>query len=711
MVAQDLMNEKADKSPPLGLLRKDLKVFPSNDPIASENSWILFDPTNDNYYKIYQDDVNIISGLSENYTIDSYYDYLKNILHLNVTKDMILTVVSFLKNNGLMLPEYHVEEKRIENLREHRRKTRFARLMAAYLFFKVPIWNPDKFLDETIPYVRAIFNKWVMWFLILVSLSGYVMILVNWNRFVSALMSSLTYSGFIKYSLVIVLIKILHEFAHCYAAKHFGVRVRTIGFGIVFFLPRFYSDITDSWRIPDGKKRTIVDAAGILIEMFIGGIAAIVWINSTPGFVSALSYYLCTVALISTVLVNGNPFIRFDGYYILSDMFRIHNLQTRAVEAWNKIFDRVFLGIKISYEKTVENFGKNFVLIYLYGISAFVYRIFLYTSIVLLIYFMFAKALGIVLAILEIQVLFIGPIKNQVKRIKTLRQSTGKKYLIAPFILALILLVLFIIPLPWSVAIPCTVQSANSFMIYMPEEGCYKSSIDDGSYVKKGQIVAQFNNPYLEWILREERLKLKSSKIELDQILSDPKGLEMAKIKAEQIQRMNGNISDLERKILSLSIKAPFSGVFVLSDRNLKQDKWFKKGDLFGLLEDPEHEEIVAYAEEADIVNIYPGDKAVITLNKDISKYNSVVNSVDKVPVIEWEPSPLLDTFGGQLQVVKTDNYNHLIPAARYYQITLLSDSKIPIGRTGMANIRIYRSLAYSLVKNIISPIQKELTF
>jgi len=132
---------------------------------------------------------------------------------------------------------------------------------------------------------------------------------------------------------------------------------------------------------------------------------------------------------------------------------------------------------------------------------------------------------------------------------------------------------------------------------------------------------------------------------------------------------------------------------------------------LLGLLEDPDHEEIAAYAEEADIVNIYPGDKAVITLNNDISKYNSVVNSVDKVPVIEWEPSPLLDTFGGQLQVVKTDNCNHLIPAARYYQITLVSDSKIPIGRTGLVNIRIYRSLAYSLVKNIISPIQKELTF
>lgn len=704
------MNEKAKTSPPLGLLRKDLQIIPADTPSSALNSWMVFDPINDKYYKIYEKEYKIISSISEAFTFDDYLEYLNNTLRLNVTKEELEMIVSFMRSNGLMLPEYHIDEKRIEKMREMKKQAWFDIMMSAYLFFKVPVWHPDKFLNRTLDYVRFLFSKWVIWLCFLLALSGYILILMNWNTFISTIVSTFNATGFLRYIVVIVVIKIIHEMAHCYAAKYLGSRVRSVGIGIVFFMPRLYTDITDSWRITDGKKRAVIDAAGILSELFIGGIAAIVWANSSPGILNSTCYFLCSVSLINTIFINGNPFIRFDGYYLLSDLLAVENLQKQSTEAWNIFFDWIFLGIKISFESIINKYGKKYLFIYIFGISMFFYRIFLYTSIVLLVYFMFTKFLGILLAIAEIHLLFYRPIKNLIRRLIAVKKRNKLKFSRKTMIFFGIVLLILIIPLPWSRSLPCVTQSINTQYIYIPQSGYFKSSVEDSSIVNKGQVVAEFYSPNLQWALRTQKLLLEIAKVELDQMKSDPIKRDQIKSQDEKIQKIRSSVEEMQKQISLLRVKANFKGVFVLGDWNLQKGRWFKMGELFGVIEDLKSPEVIAYAEESEVRDIYPGDKVSIALNKDLTKYTGTVEYVDSVPLIEWNSSPLLDMFGGQIQVINTIS-DRFITKNRYYQIKIKTEGSIPLGRSGTANIRIYKSMGYSFIRNIVSPLQKEITF
>jgi len=700
----------------IGQLRKDLQIFRAEDNLLSpdEGSWIVFDPTNGQYFRIFEIEYKIISGLCKEYTFEEYQNYLKNVLKIEITKEKLNEILFFLRNNGLLLPEFITTEKRLQKLKEIKKRAWFSNIMSAYIFFRIPIWKPDKFFDKTVGYVRIIFNKWVLFLLTCFSLAGYILIIINWNRFINTIESSLTYSGLIRYSIVIIILKFFHELAHSYVAKLEGIRIRHIGIGMIVFFPRFYTDLTDSWKITDRKKRVAIDLAGILLEIIVGGLAAVVWINSAPGMISTLSYYLFAVSVINTLLINGNPLIRYDGYYMLADLFGVDNLQKKSLEFWEKIADRIIFGIKFTKKEILASFGKNYIFILIYGITSFFYRVFLYAAIVMIIYFKFAKALGIILALIEIQLMFIRPILYQMRRIKVVKKiAIGNNRLISCIFIFAIILV-FLLPLPWNISLPCVTQSKLFSVIYLREEAFFKKLvIQDGSQVEKGQLIAEFYNPFIDWDIKEDELWLEMAQTELDQLKNNKEGFELVKIKIEQIKKLQNDIEELKQKKDSLNIYALFSGIFHLKDRNLNSDKWMPKGEIFGFVKDTKKTEILAYLKEEDVNNVITGARVLITLHNDIAEYKGIVESVDKVPFVDWRPSPLLDTFGGPIQVVSVVEYLFK-PKDRYYCVRIsLSNSNtlIPVGRTGLANVKVYKSITFSLFKKIISSLQKELTF
>ncbi|HBM16938.1 MAG TPA: hypothetical protein DD381_11415 [Lentisphaeria bacterium] len=702
--------DSGKKNTALGILRKDLQLIRSDDPYSGKLFWMIFDPVNDKYYKINELDKEIISALNRSFTLEEYISYLKEVINLDVSQEKLLSVISFLRNNGLMLPEYRLDEKRIEGLRNLRKRTWFDRLLNAYLFFKIPVWYPDDFLNRTIKKVNFIFNIWTIWIIVFIAVIGYLQVLINWNRFISEVISTFNINGAIRYIFVIAAVKILHELAHCYAAKYLGSRVRCVGIGIIFLMPRLYTDITDSWRITNPKKRAVIDSAGILVELMIGGIAAYIWAKIPPGLLNSLAYYLCTVSIINTLFINGNPFIRFDGYYLLSDLVGVENLMKKTVDAWDKIFEFLFLGIKFSRKKLKAIAGNKYALIIIYGLFTFVYRIFLYTGFVLIVYYMFFKALGILLAIAEIHLLFYRPLKGLILKLrsaKKIRKGKTSRTALAVFI---IIFILIIAPLPWNTSIPCISVSTQKEYLYMHQDGFFVNSIDDSATVAKDQTIAQFYNPYIQWELNRQKLQLEMAKVTLDQIYSDPTKLELTRIYEERKRRTESTIKDLEKQIASLCFKADFPGKFIMSDKNLQQGKWYRKGDFFGEVADPEKPEILAYASESAAKDISVGDSVTIHLGNDIKSYYGTVSYIDNVPASLLKQSPLLDAFGGPIETIPQEN-NLFKLKDRCYEITICVDTKIPLEKTGLVNIRIYKSMAYYLFKNILAPLQKELSF
>ena len=129
---------------------------------------------------------------------------------------------------------------------------------------------------------------------------------------------------------MMVVIKTVHEFGHSFACRRFGGEVHTMGIMFLLFTPIPYMDATASWSFRSRWQRALVGAAGMIVEVFVASLATFVWASTAPGTIHSLAYNMMFVASVSTVLFNANPLLRFDGYYILSDLLDIPNLHQRS---------------------------------------------------------------------------------------------------------------------------------------------------------------------------------------------------------------------------------------------------------------------------------------------------------------------------------------------------------------------------------------------
>ena len=195
----------------------------------------------------------------------------------------------------------------------------------------------------------------------------------------------------------IALSKLIHEFAHAYTAKHYGIRVPEMGVGILMFFPVLYSNVTDVWQLGDRRQRMAIAGAGIIAEAVIAILATFVWTFTKPGIVNSLAFYMMAMSFVSTLLFNGNPLMKFDGYFVLVDYMQLPNLWAKSMKYVKHLWMENVLGLT-NYPDP-SNTDRERKIFGVYGFSLFAYRIFLYTGIVVNVYYRFDKLLGIILGI------------------------------------------------------------------------------------------------------------------------------------------------------------------------------------------------------------------------------------------------------------------------------------------------------------------------
>jgi len=447
--------------PQTGMLREDIELI---RPGKHGNFAMLFDPGADAYYKVSERSLEIISRIDKSYPLSAFMEKLNN-CGMQVTKDELMQVIAFLQQSNLVAPEYGQMEKKYDQYVKMREDTMFLRFTSAYLFLRLPPLRPEKFYQMISPYVSWMASKYVVYSLLIPAIVGYILLVRNFGEVGATFLNSLSWAGLAKYFVAIVLMKVVHETAHSLAAIHFKCRVRGVGLGFMVFVPRMFTDTTDSWRLPRAQ-RLLIDAAGIIIELIVGGIAAIVWAYAPPGTLKSTMFYLFAVSTISTLFVNGNPCIRYDGYYILCDLVNIENLMTRSAEYVKQAWRWYFLRLGSSPKE------ERWLFLLCFGICSFIYRIFLYTSIIIVIYNQFVKAVALCMLVLELYSIFIYPMYKEIKTIRALSKKSANKarfYLLIAFVL--IMSAVLFLPLSWNVHLPGEVVPQSQSQITVLEGG------------------------------------------------------------------------------------------------------------------------------------------------------------------------------------------------------------------------------------------------
>ncbi len=700
--------EPAGKAPPkpkmqTGTIRSDIRFFPPGEhgPFP-----LLYDPLSEHYYKLTERSGKILRMLDRSYTLE---DFLKkvNLAGIDADEQEIAQLIAFMHRSNLMVPEYGMADQQLRQIRAAKEKTFFFRVMSLYLFFRLPPIYPDRFFTWSMPFARIIFNRFTVWFLVTVAAFGYLLMLRQWNDAYSTFVNSLSWSNLVSYFWALLVTKTVHELSHGYTAKSFGVRVRAMGISFIVFYPRLFVDLTDTWRL-SRLKRIACDGAGIASELIFGGLAAIFWVYSSPGPLHSTMFYLMTVSALGTILVNGNPFIRYDGYYLLCDILNVENLMSRSSEYLKSVNRKVFFGIgEIPDCEDVSPLT-----LYSFGLGSFIYRLFLYTSIILIIYFQFTKAVALMLMALEAYTMLLAPLIMEAKVVLMYRKKlnwfkTGLTLLLIGAAASLLF-----IPLPWSFALPCEVVPENSCFVSVRESGFAAAALpEEPRSVRKGEEILPFRNQFLDLNLLRYAAMIRTNEAELDLARVDRNTMPMTPVIFEKLRINRISREEMQRRKNNMSLAAETDGLFIPLLKNVSPGRWLEKGMILGKIIS-DKKVLYAYAQDKEVNRIRPGAKATIKLRGELKGMNGTVIAVNPV-ASTFRDSTLIQSFGGTVPCYPNPQTKEFHPVNVLYCITIQTEQPLPprIGRTGTAWVEQSYRLYIEIGRQLLHVFFREFSF
>lgn len=369
----------------------------------------------------------------------------------------------------------------------------------------------------------------------------------------------------------VVLIKILHEIGHGLTCHHFGGECHELGVILICFLPLLYCDVSDSWLQRDRRKRMLVAAAGIGVELTLAAVCGLLWMCSVPGLLHAFFLNIMLICSLNTLLINGNPLLRYDGYYVLSDLLRIPNLGPESRRSALALFDRAVFGVP-GY-RTVGRTLWSDLTMSLFGMCSSAYKLVMLTSIV---WFMHASLkphrLEVVSTTLSLMIaggIVVGGVRGLRQRYLTIAGEAPRRSRVRAGLSGLLLstLILLLLPIRHTVSAPFTLTAGVCPAVFVTEPGRIRAQAKFGDVVRKGQILAILANSDLELTIARaegelavEQTRVRSLASQRNSTAASASGLPAAR---KAVEHAESRLATLRQRREQLTIRSPVDGTIL----------------------------------------------------------------------------------------------------------------------------------------------------
>ena len=561
-----------------------------------------------------------------------------------------------------------------ELFRRHQRHTamEWKRRLWTPLALRFPLWDPDRFLDRTLPYTGWLFG-WIgalLWLAVVGT--GVVMTASHWTELTKDVMDRLLApQNLALLWLVYPVVKALHELGHAYATKKFGGEVHEIGIMLLVLTPVPYVDATAAWGFRDKRQRMLVGAAGIAVELFLGSLALFVWLWAEAGAVRAIAYNVMLISGISTLLFNGNPLLRFDGYYVLADAIEIPNLGTRANRYLGYLFQRYALAAKDA-DSPAETTGER-VWMVVYGLAAFIYRC---SILFVIIVFIAGKffIIGILLAAWALGTQVFTPVVKSVSFLAKnpgLRRQRGRAVGTSIAIALGVLVLVFLVPAPsWTRA---------QGVIWVPEEAQVRAGTEGfierllvpvDSQVVRGQPLIVATDPFLLARVKVLEAQAKELAAQYDALIQIDRV--QAQIVREELASVQANLARARERERDLTLRAGATGRLVVPNAADLPGRFVQKGTLVAYVVEPK--ELTARAavsqDYIDLVRSRQRCAEVMVADWGAAPIRAEIRR--EVPGASKQlPSSALGSMGGGPFAVDPRDNQGVTAVGRVYQVEL----------------------------------------
>lgn len=633
-------------------LRQDLDLMEGEAAPGGSRRWILRDPLTNRFFKLGTDEIKVLAFIK-----DVPLDAMKPeelataaSVHLGKTypKERAEQLLRFLKQNNLLSAQGPQGRAALMKQREHLRPNLLKYVLRHYLFIKIHLFDPNRLLGRLMPYTQWLFHPLAWWLLALNTLFGLYLTSRQFDYFLASFIGNFNMRGLIWSGVALAGVKVLHEFGHALVARRYGCAVHSMGVAFMMFWPVMYTDTTDAWRLNDRRKRVWIGSAGVITELALASICLTLWNFVPDGLLRNVLFILASTTWIMTLFVNLNPLMRFDGYFVLSDLLGIDNLQARSFELARWKLREWLFGFGLPPPERPRT------RMIVYAFAAMIYRFFLYLGIAAIIYAYFFKLLGLILMTIQIANSLVLPVFREAK-FWWAQRARSRLFPNTALTLTATLLVLgwLVLPVRGTLSLPAYYEAAEEAVVYVREPGMLVQLIDrDGTVVQQGDVLATME-------LRDQRHAFEQVARDIAMLESQlaAQGVGMAgttprSALAAQLRSAREKHAELAGKLAEEKIVAPFAGTVRNLAVDLHEGQWVAAGTPLLTLLKENGAEVVAYVPEQDIGRVEPGMRGWFYADGGVRERVEIeLRSVENFAVETLDVFYAASAYGGGLQV------------------------------------------------------------
>jgi putative peptide zinc metalloprotease protein len=573
------------------------------------------------------------------------------------TQDEMIEILSQLYRADVLQCDVSPDAAELLTRHMEQKRRRWQNQIFSVFSWRFPLLDPERFLRFMQPVARPIFG-WLgalLWLAVVIPAA--VLFATHWGDLTEGVLDRiLVPRNLFAIWLLFPVIKIFHEFGHAFACKSYGGEVHDMGVMILVIAPVPYVDASSASAFREKWRRVVVGSAGMLVELFIAAIALFVWLNAEPGTVRSMAYNAIFIASVSTLLFNGNPLLRYDGYYILGDLLEIPNLRTRATTYLLYLCERYLFGSKDSpqpHASVSERFW--FVT---FGILSFVYRTFVVVAILMFV----AQKLfhvGTVLAIAAAAIwLVFPPLKGLYFMLTSprIRSVRARAFTVTALFVGILVFLIGFVPVPY--------RTGTEGVVWIPEEAIVRAGTDgfvdqvlvtSGSRVGAGAALISLSNRPLS--AYEEVSTAYVKEVEARRIAylsSDPV---KAGIARDELEQAHNRLSRAKSETADLVVHSKTAGTFIIPNPEDLPSRFVRKGELLGYVVETDHMTIRAVVSQT-IVDLVRSrtEGADVRLTEDVT--TSIPASIKRlVPggTLDLPARQLGTSGGGKVAIDPTD--------------------------------------------------------
>ena len=704
-------------------VRKDL--YAQQQTYQGRNYWVVKDPLNLKYYRFEEEEyalLQMLDGQSSPDRIKREFDY--RFAPQKITIGELFQFSGMLYRSGLLISDAPEQGAQLLRRSQEARSRERWQSLTNILAIRYRGFDPDALLGKLNGYFGWFFTWTAFFFVAILGLAAIGLVVAQFETFQNKLPSFYEFfaaKNWIWLSLVLGGTKVLHEFGHGIACKRFGGECHEMGVMMLVLTPCLYVNVSDSWLLDDKWKRAMIAAAGMYVELVLSAVAAFVWWFSTPGIINQLALNIVFVSSVSTILFNANPLLRYDGYYILSDLLEIPNLRSKATTILNRFCGSLFLGLEAHSDPFLPK--RHQWVFASYSVAAALYRWVITFSIFWFIYRVLEpygfKIIGQLIAMSSIYGLLGVPLIKLYKFFSVPGRLGVVKRVRAVVSFALLAVLIFgimLVPIPHYVYCSFYTQGANAENVFVDMPGTLENVlIDENTPVQAGQPIVELSNLELCIQLHSLLTECELAQVRRDNLMRSASadgaqslGLKSAKRAYKTAyESYRQRFEDLSR----LTVRAPVSGLLISppltapSDQDEKTlEQWqgspldkknlgatLVQSTLVGqVIPDPKKLEAVLAVDQADVEFIKKEQPVELLVSQvPCEIFHSEIKLVTPNEMRDT-PRALSSKNGGDIVTVTARSGEEVPTSTKFLvKVNLENDEQLVVpGSTGVAKIR-----------------------